>query len=271
MTAADIDAAVELGRAQGWRDRQRFYEFVLRTSTCQPLVGVVNGRLMATGLATLNGSVGWLGAIVVAEGFRHRGIGTAVTEELCRRLRAAGCVTLSLVATDAGRPMYERIGFRRLTSYHELEAGHQPNSPIPPEGARVRRLEPADLPSVFQLDACATAEDRSVPLAVLAEGEGWVLDDEGELRGFLLPTERAHGVIVAPRFEDGLFLLELHRNIVPGGALVRACVPDEHAAAWGELQQRGWRETWQAPRLILGPVPNWRPDWIWGQINSAMG
>ncbi|HEY1167451.1 MAG TPA: GNAT family N-acetyltransferase [Candidatus Limnocylindrales bacterium] len=271
MTMADIDAAVELARAQGWRDRRRFYEFVLRTSTCQPLVGDVDGRLMATGLATASGPIGWLGAIVVAEEFRGRGVGRTMTEELCRRLRAAGCVTLSLVATDAGRRLYERMGFRLVTSYHELEADHLPDSPIPPEGARVRRLEPADLPNVFGLDASATAEDRSVPLAVLAESEGWVLDDEDGLRGFLLPTERAHGVVVAPRFEDGLFLLDLHRHIVPPGALVRACIPEEHTAAWRELRARGWRETWQAPRLILGPVPNWRPHWIWGQINSAMG
>ena len=130
----------------------------------------------------------------------------------------------------------------RLSAPHKLSRarGRSPTQLSDPTGgARVRRLEPADLPSVFQLDACATAEDRSVPLAVLAEGEGWVLDDEGELRGFLLPTERAHGVIVAPRFEDGLFLLELHRNIVPGGALVRACVPDEHAAAPNPVLEPG--------------------------------
>jgi len=271
MTMADIGAAVELGSAQGWRDRRRFYEFVLRTSTCQPLVGDVDGRLMATGLATASGPVGWLGAIVVAAEYRRRGIGRTMTEELSRRLRAAGCVTLSLVATDAGRQMYERMGFRLVTSYHELEADHLPDSPIPPGGARVRRLGPADLPGVLRLDANATAEDRSVPLAVLAKSDGWVLDDEDGLRGFLLPTERAHGVVVAPRFEDGLFLLDLHRRVVPAGDVARACIPEEHAAAWRELGARGWRETWQAPRLILGPSPNWHPDWIWGQINSAMG
>jgi hypothetical protein len=87
----------------------------------------------------------------------------------------------------------------------------------------------------------------------------------------LLPAERAYGAIVAPRFEDGLYLLDLHRHIVPAGAHVRAGIPDEHAAARRELQARGWQETWQAPRLLLGPDVPWRPEWIWGQINSAMG
>jgi GNAT superfamily N-acetyltransferase len=271
LTASDIEAAVRLGSAQGWRDRHFFYDFVLRTPTCQPLAVVADGRMIATGLATANGSVGWLGAIVVEAGFRRRGIGRAITEELSRRLRDAGCTTLSLESTDAGRPMYERLGFRLVTHYHQIQADHLPDTPVSPDGSRVRKLDPADLPAVFELDRLATAEDRSVPLGVLAENGGWVLERGHSLAGFLLPAERAYGAVVAPRFEDGLFLLDLHRHVVPAGAHVRAGVPDEHVAAWRELQARGWLETWQAPRLILGPDIPWRPSWIWGQINSAMG
>ena len=112
-------------------------------------------------------------------------------------------------------------------------------------------------------------------LTALAESSGWVLEDEAPagdgLRGFLLPAERAYGAIVAPRFEDGLFLLDLHRYVAPADSHVRAGIPHEHEAAWRELQARGWQETWRAPRMLLGPDIAWRPDWIWGQINSAMG
>jgi GNAT superfamily N-acetyltransferase len=275
MTADDVGAAVALARAQGWRDRTRFYELVMRVPTCQPVVGIVGGRLVATGLGTANGSVGWLGAIAVEAESRRRGFGRAITDELIRRLRAAGCETLSLEATDAGRPMYERMGFRLVSSYHQLQADHLPEEPVPPRGTRARRLESADLPDLFALDRQATGEDRSAPLAVLAESGGWVLEDEAPtqrgLRGFLLPAERAYGAIVARWFEDGLFLLDLHRHIVPADSHVRAGVAHEHAAAWRELQARGWQETWRAPRMLLGPDVPWRPDWIWGQINSAMG
>ena len=124
MTHADVDAAVALALAQGWRDRRRFYDLVLRTPSCQPLVGTIEGRVVATGLATASGAVGWLGAVVVDEPMRGRGYGRAMTEELCRRLRDAGCGTLSLVATEAGRPLYERLGFRLVTHYHEMDADH---------------------------------------------------------------------------------------------------------------------------------------------------
>jgi GNAT superfamily N-acetyltransferase len=271
MTPADVEAAVALARAQGWRDRRLFYEFVLRVPTSQAIVGVVGDRVIATGLATANGPVGWLGALVVAEEYRRRGFGRVMTEELMARLRDAGCETLSLEATDAGRPMYERLGFRLATCYHQLQADHLDERPLPPEGARVRALRQADLTAVRTLDRLATAEDRSAALEVLAEAGGWILEREGSVAGFLLPAERAYGVVIAPRPEDGIYLLDLHRFLVPAGAHVRAGIPHEHERAWRELASRGWEETWRAPRMLLGPDIAWRPNWIWGQLNSAMG
>jgi predicted N-acetyltransferase YhbS len=272
MIPGDIEAGAALARAEGWQDRRRFYEFVLRVPTSQPLVAVADGRVVATGMATVNGPAGWLGGLIVDAGSRGRGIGRSMTEELIRRLRAAGCETLSLEATDAGRPIYERMGFRTATFYHQLEAGRLNERPATPEGTRVRPLEPADLPAIFALDVLATAEDRSAPLAVLAQaGNCWVIEPGDGLAGFLMPAERSYGAVIAPRPEDGLLLLELHRHVVPEGARVRAGIPHEHEAAWRELLARGWEETWLAPRMILGPDLPWRPEWIWGQINSAMG
>ncbi len=275
MTAADVDAAVALALAQGWRDRRHFYDIVLRTPSCQPLVGTIDGRVVATGLATASGTVGWLGAVVVDEPMRGRGYGRAMTEELCRRLRDAGCETLSLVATAAGRPLYERLGFRLVTHYHEMDGDHLSHEPEPPAGARLRPMTPEDLPLVLELDRLATAEDRRPMLAELAKARGWVLEDWPSstpgLRGFLLPSDRAFAAIVAPGFEDGLCLLDLHRHLAPPDGRARAAVPDEHAAAWRELEARGWRPNWLAPRMLLGPDVPWHPEWIWGQINSAMG
>jgi GNAT superfamily N-acetyltransferase len=277
MTPDDAPTAVALASAEGWRDRTRFWDLVFRTETCRAIAGEVDGRVVATGLAVVNGTVGWLGGLIVAKARRGRGYGRAMTEELIRRLQAAGCVTLSLEATDAGRPMYERLGFHHMSAYHQIEAGHLNVRPDPPPDRLIRPLRPDDLAAVCELDQLATGEDRSAALRVLAElNGGWILEQRGgphggRPAGFLLPTERTYGAVVAPRFDDGLFLLDLHRWVAPDESSVRAGIPHEHQKGWQELIARGWSETWRAPRLILGPSIDWQPDWIWGQINSAMG
>jgi hypothetical protein len=275
MAPADVDAAVDLALAQGWRNRRAFYALTLRTRACQPLVGVLGSRVVATGLATVGTPVGWLGAVIVDEEVRGCGYGRAMTEELRRRLRAAGCETLALVATAAGQPLYERMGFRIATHYRQMEGDHLAAAPEAPDGSRLRPMTPADLTRVLELDRLATAEDRRDVLTELAAVGGWVLEDTAGpaagLRGFLLPSDRAYAAIVAPGFRDGLCLLELHRHLAAPDGHARAAIPDEHPAAWRELEARGWRHTWLAPRMLDGPDVLWRPTWIWGLINSAMG
>jgi GNAT superfamily N-acetyltransferase len=284
MTLADVAEASALARAQGWRDRTRLYEFTLRVPTCIPLVGTADGRIMATALGTANGPMGWIGAIVVDTPWRRRGIGRAVTEEVIARLRAAGCHSFSLAATEQGRPLYERLGFHVFCEYVEMDPAGEVIEPVPPSGSRVRRIAPADLPSVFALDRAATGEDRHLILGALADDGGWILEDdpglpEGEewtgpapsLRGFLLPSDRGHGAIVAPRSEDGAFLMDLHHFAGRDGPGPRCGLPDAHGPDFEVIAARGWTEHARMPRMVLGADPIWRPTWIWGQVNSAMG
>jgi GNAT superfamily N-acetyltransferase len=58
-----------------------------------------------------NAVVGWVATVPSA---RRRGLAGAVMREGMRRVLAAGCSTVTLDATPAGVPVYERLGFRRL-------------------------------------------------------------------------------------------------------------------------------------------------------------
>lgn len=79
--------------------------------------GTHDGAPMTSGLAVrTNGTVGvyWIGTVPEARG---RGFGGAMTRRLVADGAAAGCEVATLEASDMGRPVYERIGFRTVVEY----------------------------------------------------------------------------------------------------------------------------------------------------------
>lgn len=56
--------------------------------------------------------------IGVPPGFRRRGYGAALTSRAAHDGRAEGCTASYLEASDLGRPIYERLGYRTVTTHH---------------------------------------------------------------------------------------------------------------------------------------------------------
>ena len=53
--------------------------------------------------------------------YRRQGIASGLIRRLVRRGRERGCTTTSLVASRAGTPVYERLGYRDLGHVHMWE------------------------------------------------------------------------------------------------------------------------------------------------------
>ncbi len=281
MTSADIDTVAAVTAAGGFGDRREFFRMTLALPDCRPILAVLEGRPIGTGTGAIHGDVGWLGVIFVVPELRGRGIGRALTVAVCDTLEGAGCRSLALVATDLGRPVYERLGFREQTRYHMHPADPLGAAPDPPSGARLRPIGPSDIGAVASLDRLATGEDRR-PLIEMFAGSGWLLEDEpgsgptgemseAQLRGFLLPSHRGNAALVASEEVDAACLLDLHRHLVPKGGSAWAGLLTENATGRRLLAERGRAEWRSFPRMIRGAEPEWLPASIWGQFNHAMG
>ncbi len=169
MTAADIEPAVAAILADDWGDRRAWFEFAVAHPECRAFVAADDdGAIIGTGVVTINGPVAWIGTIWVAPSVRGRGLGRALTEAPIEEAVAAGCQTLVLVATDAGQPLYERLGFSVRSWYRTMEAPGLA-APIGNDGERgVRAFRPDDLEAMAALDREATGEDRRHLLAAFA-------------------------------------------------------------------------------------------------------
>jgi len=277
MTAADVDAATDLIVREDWGDRRTWFEFVTSQPACRPIVAELDGVLVGTGVGTANGSVGWVGTIFVAGAERRRGFGRALTEAVCDELAAAGCRTLILVSTTEGLPLYESLGFEPETHYRILEAAGRPLSQSPPEAAGggpvVRPFRPDDLAAMVALDRTATGEDRAHALRRFATpASSTVLERaDGTIAGFVVRAPWGGGATIAPDPDDAVRILEARRIAAGPGGRVRVGLVDENIAGLARLEGEGLHPVWSAPRLVRGEPLEWRPDWIWGQFNHAMG
>ena len=269
MTPDDVREATALVLRGEWGDRREFFRFATRQPACRPLVATRDGAIVGTAVGTVNGPVGWLGAVFVDREHRGHGLGGALTERSIADLEAAGCRSLVLVATQEGLPLYEKRGFEVETRYRTFEAD---GTGIAAAAGDLRRFRPADLAAMADLDRAATGEDRAHLLAAFAsEASARVLERDGAVRAFVVRAPWGGGATIAPDPADAATILEARRASTSPDKRVRAGVLGSNAAGIELFARLGWTEAWSAPRLRRGPALLWRPEGIWGQFNHAIG
>ena len=271
MVPADIDPIVELFLRQDWGDRRLNLEFVTSHPETKPFVAEADGVVVGTGVASLNGSVAWIGTIFVEPAWRRLGVGLELTRATIDAAEGAGCRTLVLVATSAAQPMYERLGFEVQTWYRILEAAGLPaDEPVDP---RMRPFQPRDLRAMAALDSAATGEDRAHLLGAFATPNSARVLETGEdaLGGFVVRAPWGGGATIAPDLDDAEAILHARRVAQGPAGRVRAGLLAENEAGLERLLSAGWIDSWRAPRLVRGDPMIWHPEAIWGQFNHALG
>lgn len=281
MLPSDVDPATELILGNDWGVRRDWLAYAATSPGCVPLVAEIDGELVGTGVGTASGRVGWLGTIFLAPAWRGQGLGRTITQELIDRLASAGCRTLVLVATREGRRLYERMGFEVQTRYRILEIGGLPDDaaysaavPAAEAESRVRAFGEADLDAIASLDRQATGEDRRHALRSLASPEtARVLpgDGGGAVSAFVLRPPWGGGATVARSIEAAERIIAARRRASGAAGRVRVGILDENLEGLERLVAAGFEPQWSAPRMVRGAALRWRPDWIYGQFNHAMG
>jgi GNAT superfamily N-acetyltransferase len=100
---------------------------------CVVYVGYADGAPVASGLGWRSGRTIGVYSITTIESARRRGYGAAMTARVMADGAAAGCDVAALQASDMGRPIYERLGFRTVVSYNAyVEPTGEPRDPLVP-------------------------------------------------------------------------------------------------------------------------------------------
>ncbi|MFX5634098.1 hypothetical protein ABTE18_19615, partial [Acinetobacter baumannii] len=86
-----------------------------------------------------------------------------------RLLQDAGTRNVILNATEAGRPLYEKLGFVVTDTLSQHQSTTARATPVLAAGARIRPLRKDEVPYLLALDRQASGMDRSALLVPLLD------------------------------------------------------------------------------------------------------
>lgn len=244
----------------GWPDILPPFKMYLSQPFCFPLKITEKSHLAGVGAAIIFQSTAWLGHIIVDEKYRGRGWGKLMTEHLMELCLNQAVTTISLIATDQGFPIYQKLKFIPEQEYAYWQGStikYASNEAIYPASAE-------DITYLADLDQSINGENR-LTLLDLHTKKVMIYRTDGLIRGAYW-TELGEGLIVAEDEEAGLALTSFrrlhHQN---------ASFPINNLIAMQYYELAGYRFIRQAWRMYWGEPLEWSPAKLYHRIAGNLG
>ena len=259
---ADLENIRHL-QPEGWSDIVKEFEFYVKAPYCRPIQVKINNRIAGVGASIEFDNTAWLAHIIVDINHRRQGIRYLIVKELVNHLRRKSIETCLLIASEMGRPVYDKAGFRFVAEYTYMKREYIINNIFFSKNIRGFRKKYAEM--IFQLDKQVTGENRKRILKEYLKNS-YVYQDKGKIYGYYLPALR-EGLIIADNEQAGEELMKLkfstHNKIV---------LPSDNVNAIAFLENNGFvKASGKATRMIYGIDIEWSPEKIFSRIGGNLG
>ncbi|MEU5864113.1 GNAT family N-acetyltransferase [Nonomuraea sp. NPDC047529] len=173
LTFDDLEDCTRLAEDRGWGAERHKWRLLFEVGEPYGIEAPDGDGLAATNILTLYGDDhAVISMVLTASRFARQGLGRTLMRHVLER---AGGRTVSLHATEHGRPLYEEFGFR-VTNRTATRTGVFHGEP----SGRTRPATPDDLDTILALDAEVFGTDRSPVLRrMFGFGEGVRIADGG--------------------------------------------------------------------------------------------
>lgn len=236
-----LDAAHRLSQQENWPHRREDWAF---THSLSHSFGITRGdRLVGTANMTPFGATSaTANMIIVDPSMRGQSLGRRLMDAV---LDAAGDRECRLVATESGRPLYEKLGFQATGTVFQCQGVAAAVSPSPATRPATRD----DFDAIAKLDLCALGMDRRSLLSALFDGAEThaiiVLHSPEGLMGYASSRAFGRGALIGPVIaRDDASALALFRSLIApfAGKFIRADLTSDGAKFAQVLEPAGLRQ-----------------------------
>lgn len=191
------------------------------------------------------------------------GIGFQITKKLLSDKLSGSVDTVLLIATEPGRPVYEKAGFRTVTEYLYFQRDnpwkdYQVSSNIIPYNESHYAI-------LMGLDTQISGEGRKALLEDFM-GNTLVYIENNSVKGFYMP-DLGEGLIFALAENAGLELMKVKYSKAD-----KAVLPSDNLPGTDFLSKHGFKLTdTRGTRMILGQDIDWKPKNVFSRIGGNYG
>lgn len=252
----DIPGLIDLSTSVGWDYDQDEITTILSSGTIYGHKNKEGKIVSSAAIVEYDSLVASIGMVIVRDEYRGLGLGKMATEKCIESVK--GKKTVMLIATEAGKSMYEKIGFISIDSVHKYLC----DSFIPiraidfHSSSSIGDFNEEDIPQIIMLDKNAFGDNRKTFLLNRIKQSKKVLvvrNADGNLVGFGMAISGSEnlllGPIVAPDADTAYLLINhLARN---HSGKIRMDVPSGNDNFMTQLEQSGFAKVSQPPIMIL--------------------
>ncbi|MGP3958720.1 GNAT family N-acetyltransferase [Nonomuraea sp. 3N208] len=244
LTLDDLDDCTRLAKDRGWLPERHKWRLLFEVGEPYGIDAPDGDGLAATNILTCYGDDhAVISMVLTASRFGRRGLGRRLMEHVLER---AGDRTVSLYATEYGRPLYERLGFRvvgRAAKHTGLFRGEH--------SGRTRPATPDDLGTILALDAELFGTDRSALLRrMFTFGEQVRIADGGFGHRWRNDDNTVIGPVVARDEETARALIGDLALGADGEVRMDFDLAHESMIRWAG--GHGIADPWQVSRMVRG-------------------
>lgn len=251
LTKTDSRDIVSLSKRLGWDYSEEEIDVILKSGY---LFGHRNKRRKVISTAAIfpYKTFASLGVVMVDPDYRRRGLATQLVHKC---ISTVPNIPIMLVATEEGKPLYEKLGFQTVDILNKLVATeYKSNLLFEMEG--LKSITNDDIEEILMLDKEAFGADRSTFLKLRIQQATYSVmlqNQVGEILGFALgvqtPDILVIGPVVAPDQVFAYHLIDYIARKHKGS--MRIDIPSEHRSLSDNLLRYGFKIERNPPVMLF--------------------
>lgn len=267
LDVAELQDCLDLGTSRGWAPEAHKWRFLFEVGEVYGIDAPDGGLAGAVVLTRYGTELAGIGMMLVAERFGRQGLGTRLMNHALDEAKTA---SVWLTATNNGRPLYEKLGFRAIGVCSMYLGDFDVAGPMTSRPASTK-----DMPAILDLDAEVFGASRADVLTRLPRfaEQIRVVDGPDGLLGYAAAWRNVGSTVIGPVVADSTAVAwELITDLMAGiTGPVRLDIDPDRPGLREWIEGQGVQRVGDTAVMVYGASLPGDRDRLFVPLTVAMG